>query len=51
MFQSESHDPVRMEPGDSVVVPAGLQSTLARGSSDLELLEVRLPAGSGTRGS
>lgn len=43
-LQTEGHGPERLAAGDSVVVPAGMRHSLADPSTELELLEVTLPA-------
>ncbi|MFT7462987.1 MAG: mannose-6-phosphate isomerase-like protein (cupin superfamily) [Pseudohongiellaceae bacterium] len=42
-WHCEGRDPLRLEQGDSLVVPAGLSSELLCGTSNLRMLEVWLP--------
>lgn len=44
-LKSHGHEDHRLEARDSVVIPAGMPHALSDCSSDLELLEVALPAG------
>ena len=43
MLERAATDPLHLGPGDSLVVPAGLECALVSGTDDLEFLEVRLP--------
>jgi quercetin dioxygenase-like cupin family protein len=45
VLECEGYEPRRLDAGSSFVLPAGLSSSLADCSTDLELLEVALPAG------
>ena len=44
-WRCDDQPELRLEQGHSLVVPAGLNSTLSQGTADLLLLEVCLPAG------
>ncbi|MCA9689140.1 MAG: cupin domain-containing protein [Myxococcales bacterium] len=48
-LQHEAGDDRRLEAGDAVVIPAGLQHALTRPDGHLELLEVAVPGGFSTR--
>lgn len=48
-LEFEGREPVRLEAGESVMIPGGLRHQEVRTSEDIEFLEVSVPAEMGTK--